>query len=75
MTRARWLTTPNGGRLWTATLQRCNCAGYPFPHRKTGGACLAGPRSDYYRAVQAGENKLEALLHLSVDQLERHFPI
>lgn len=72
--RARWAKV-GAGRVWTATRDCCRCAGYWFPHRRGGGACLAGARSDYHRAVRDGEPKLQALQHLSVDQLEWHWPL
>ena len=75
MARARWARLPDGTRIWTATRDRCTCAGYAFPHRRGGGACLHGPRSDYHRAIRDGVPALTALALLSVDQLERHFPI
>lgn len=60
---------------WRASRERCNCAGYWFPHRKTGGACFHGPRSDFYLAVRAGLPVAEAMQLLSVDQLERLYPL
>lgn len=34
-------------RQWRNTRLRCDCQGYWFPHRKSGGACIHGARSDY----------------------------
>jgi hypothetical protein len=56
-------------------LQKCMCAGYHFPHRKTGGACEHGARADYYRAIASGCTQAEAQELLSSDQLERMFPL
>ena len=53
----------------------CHCQGYHFPHRKEGGACWHGPRSDYYVALQKGVPENEALALLSANQLEKMRPI
>lgn len=53
----------------------CWCSGYWFPHRKGGGACFSSPRSEYYMAIRQGATWAEALELLSVNQLERMFPI
>jgi hypothetical protein len=74
MTRARHANI-EGQRIWTGTHQRCGCLGYHFPHRKGGGACEHSPRVDYYRAKRAGLAEGEAQELLSVDQIERMFPI
>lgn len=58
-------------RLWRNTLHRCDCGGYHFLHRRTGGACIHGPRSDYYHALRQGMPRNEAEALLSVNQLER----
>jgi len=50
---------------------RCDCSGYWFPHRRTGGACLSGPRADYYHAIRQGSEKKEAEALLWAHQLER----
>jgi hypothetical protein len=55
--------------------QKCMCAGYHFPHRRTGGACIYGARADYYRAIAQGLSVAEAQALLSADQLERMFPM
>jgi hypothetical protein len=55
---------------WRNTRLRCDCGGYWFPHRRTGGACHHGPRSEYYLALRAGWPKNEAEALLSADQLE-----
>lgn len=68
----------NAGRAnarWRNTRLRCDCGGYHFPHRRTGGACIHGPRSDFYHALRAGLSLSEAMLELSVAQLERMFPL
>lgn len=57
------------------TRYRCDCSGYWFPHRRTGGACIYGPRSDYYHALRQGLDQAEAMALLSVNQLERMFPL
>lgn len=56
-------------------LQKCECGGYHFPHRRTGGACHHGPRSDFYLALRHGVPQGEAMLLLSVNQLEAMFPL
>lgn len=53
----------------------CWCGGYWFPHRKGGGACEHSPRADYYLALRYGATMAEAMLELSINQLERMFPI
>lgn len=65
MARARW---KRNRKL------KCTCGGYHFPHRRGGGACLEGPRAEYYERLRQGESKSEAMLCLTVDQLERMFP-
>jgi hypothetical protein len=60
---------------WRNTRLRCDCGGYWFPHRRTGGACTHGPRADYFLALRAGVPQPEAMALLSVNQLERMFPI
>jgi hypothetical protein len=60
---------------WRNTRLRCDCMGYHFPHRKAGGACEHSPRADYYHALRCGLPREEALLMLSVDQLERMVPL
>lgn len=54
-----------------ATRERCDCGGYWFPHRCTGGASYHGPRSDYFLALRAGMQSNEAEQMLSAAQLER----
>lgn len=58
-------------RTWRNTRLKCECGGYHFPHRKTGGACYHGPRSDYYLALRAGTTRNEAEQLLWSTQLER----
>ncbi len=53
----------------------CCCRGYHFPHRGGGGACYSGPRADYYHALRQGLSEGEARALLSVNQLERMFPL
>ena len=60
---------------WRNTRLRCDCGGYHFPHRRTGGACTHGARSDYYLALRQGIDQAEAQQLLSADQLERMFPL
>lgn len=60
---------------WRNTRLRCDCSGYWFPHRKTGGACVHGPRSDFYHALRAGLDMAEAMTLLSAAQIERMFPV
>lgn len=60
---------------WRATLERCDCHGYWFPHRKGGGACEYSPYRDYYRALRAGATVAEAQQMLTADQLNRLFPL
>lgn len=55
--------------------EKCCCSGYHFPHRRGGGACNHSPRADYYIALRNGATRAEAMAELSVDQLERMFPI
>jgi hypothetical protein len=68
----RWIKSK---KVWTGTLYRCRCDGYWFPHRRGGGACKHSPRSEFYRALRAGASREEAMLLLTVDQLERMFPL
>jgi hypothetical protein len=76
MTRARWTARCRPGpRQWTATLDKCCCWGYSFPHRKGSGMCDHSPRSDYYRAIRDGVPAREALQFLSIGQLERVAPL
>lgn len=56
---------------WRNTRLRCDCGGYHFPHRRTGGACHHGPRSDYYLALRQGVSRPEAEALLWAHQLER----
>ena len=56
---------------WRATRERCDCGGYHWPHRKTGGACHHGPRCDYFLALRSGLPKNEAEQLLWADKLER----
>jgi hypothetical protein len=56
---------------WRNTRLRCDCGGYHFPHRKTGGACHAGARADYYLALHAGISKPDAEALLWAHQLDR----
>jgi hypothetical protein len=60
---------------WRNTRLRCDCGGYWFPHRKTGGACHLGPRSTYYLAKRGGATEAEAQAELTINQLERMFPL
>lgn len=53
----------------------CLCGGYWFPHRKVGGACDFSPRRDYFLALRSGIAEAEAMLELSVSQLERMYPL
>lgn len=75
--RAARTTKPNRPQSYWRRhrLQKCGCGGYWFPHRKGGGACDFSPRADYYRAIRDGATVPEAQLLLSVDQLERMFPL
>ncbi len=63
--------------VWRSTAKhrntrlRCDCGGYHFPHRKTGGACIHGPRADYYNGLRSGLSKNEAMQLLWAHQLER----
>lgn len=57
------------------TRLRCDCGGYWFPHRKTGGACDHGPRRDFFIAIRGGATISDAMQELSADQLNRMFPI
>ena len=65
----------NGVRVWNNTVNRCNCLGYHFPHRKGSGACESSPCGDYYQAKRHGMPESEAQALLSVAQLERMFPV
>lgn len=58
-------------RLWRNTRLRCDCGGYHFPHRRTGGACIHGARSEYYHALRAGVPKNDAEALLWADKLEK----
>ena len=49
---------------------KCECYGYWFPHRRTGGACTHGPRSEFYLALRAGVEVSEAQALLPSWQLE-----
>lgn len=49
---------------------KCVCGGYWFPHRRTGGACHNGPRSEYYLALRQGLSKPEAEALLWADKLD-----
>lgn len=60
---------------WRNTRLRCDCHGYWFPHRRTGGACVHGARSDFYHALRAGLELSEAMALLSSHQIERMFPL
>lgn len=60
---------------WRNTRYRCDCHGYWFPHRKTGGACIHGPRTDFYHALRAGLDLADAMALLSAAQLERMYPV
>lgn len=53
------------------TRLRCDCSGYWFPHRRTGGACEHGPRSEFYLALRQGVSESEALALLWAIQIER----
>lgn len=53
----------------------CWCGGYWFPHRKGGGACHHGTRSDYYLALRAGVPESEAMQLLSAADLRRLYPL
>lgn len=57
--------------VWRNTLLRCDCGGYHFPHRRTGGACDHGPRRDYWLALRAGLPTSEAEALLPANQLDR----
>ncbi len=56
---------------WRNTRLRCDCGGYWFPHRRTGGACIHGPRSAYYLALRAGATRSEAEAEMWADKLEQ----
>jgi len=51
-------------------LRKCLCAGYWFPHRKGGGACLHGARAEYHAALRNGASRQEAEALLWADKLE-----
>ena len=53
----------------------CWCEAYWFPHRRAGGACYHSPRRDYYLAIRSGASQPEAMAQLSINQLERMFPL
>lgn len=55
--------------------QVCDCGGYLFPHRRTGGACVHGSRTDYYHALRAGVPLAECMQLLSAADLRRMFPL
>lgn len=46
---------------------RCNCPGYWFPHRVTGGACDYGPRRDYFIALRHGADEMTAMAEWAFD--------
>ena len=52
----------------------CWCGGYHFPHRRTGGACVHGSRTDYYHALRAGLPMADRMALLSAADLRRMFP-
>lgn len=58
-------------RTWRNTRLRCDCGGYHFPHRKGGGACYHGPRSDYFLALRNGVPRNDAEALLWANQLDR----
>lgn len=60
---------------WRNTRMKYTYGGYWFPHRKGGGACDHCPRASYYIALRSGALPGEAMATLSVDQLERMFPL
>lgn len=72
MSRAQLLTASRAA--WRNTRLRCDCGAYSFPHRRTGGACIHGPRADYYHALRCGLPRDEAEQLLSADQLMRMAP-
>lgn len=55
--------------------EKCVCAGYHFPHRLGGGACIHSERSDYYHALRQGVPQADAMLLLTAGQLEAMFPL
>lgn len=61
----------DSNRLRRNFIQKCECGGYHFPHRRTGGACAHGPRRDYYLALRADLSKPEAEALLPSWQLEK----
>lgn len=58
-------------KLWKNTRLRCDCGGYPFPHRRGGGACYHSPREAYYQALRNGLPGNEAEELLWAVQLEK----
>lgn len=61
---------------WRNTRLRCDCMGYHFPHRKTGGACVHSPRRTYYEMLRAGMSQAEAMCEgLTAGQIEAMFPL
>ena len=56
-------------------LEKCECGGYWFPHRKGGGACEHSSKKDFYAAMRAGLPLSECQTLLSVQDLEILFPI
>ena len=60
---------------WRNTRLRCDCLGYHFPHRKSGGACEHSPRRSYYWALRNGATRQDAMLELSAAQIEVMFPL
>ena len=59
------------GRRQRNTRLRCDCLGYWFPHRVTGGACEHGPRADYFHAIRQGATRSEAEALLWSHQLDK----
>ena len=53
----------------------CWCTGYWFPHRRGGGACYHGTRSDYYLAKRQGVTESDAQALLWAHVLERLIPV
>jgi hypothetical protein len=70
MSRARWKN-----KQWAATITKCECGGYHFPHRKGSGACDYSARADYYQAKRQGLSEAEAMQLLSATELEKMFPL
>lgn len=44
---------------------KCECGGYHFPHRRTGGACDHSPTRDYHLALRQGA--AEAVRDIQID--------